>query len=176
MPSFVERNYYKCMLALADAVLITERQFTSHANEKLRRILALAKANRFVHKVKAIELITEGLAYRQCPGTARKVSKNDLRSLADLWLEVFFWVESRRLEADFPDLSSYRNYERSRELEESTAFGRLLLNLKRKQFSMKHPREAVYERLPGAITALRNNSPEFTLESSQALGAWRRAQ
>ncbi len=96
---FVERNHAKARLALADAVLAAAGLHDGSCLERSRRIAA---ANFFKPPFFAQlqEWHTQGVQFKLQPrhlhpGAAALADEN--RELTAVWLEVFLWLESRRL-------------------------------------------------------------------------------
>ncbi len=175
-PTFVSRNYFKCVLGIADSLLIANARYTSDPEDKLYRILNLAARDSFVKRIGADELMVAGLEFRRSSEKSYEIRMEDCRLLAGLWMETFLWVESKRFGRAFSGVEDYVDWQGRRESHDPGVLRRLAANAKRGRLSWKHPREKVYLSLPTALSAMQNQSGEFMRVSDDALQAWRLSQ
>lgn len=171
--TFVPRNYYKCMLGIADALLIAHGSYTSESDRKRENLREVAAREPFASQIAASELMEGGLAFRRSVHEHLAVSTSDCRILAGLWIKTFLWIESARLERRFSCPEDYAAWTGHRETLESGRLWRLAANVKQGRLTWKHPREYVYEALPAALLAMKRGSCDFIHKSSEALRYWR---
>lgn len=174
-PTFVARNYFKCAMAIPDALLIAQGRYSSDPREKLRHISYLSEKLEIVRESQAVCLLKAALAFRRSPASGFDVAP-DLHELARTWLRVFLWIESQRSTLPFVDARDYAGWSGLREPYESGHIRRLAANLRRGRFNWQHPREGVYRTLPLALDALSTNAPDFAPLANRALELWTRAQ
>lgn len=123
---FVERNHAKARLALADAVLAAAGRHDGLCRERARRIAATDFSTPEIFS-RLQQWHADGVQFKlqprhRHPGAAALAEEN--RELTAAWLNVFLWLESRRLRTDlrrgadylaqpgrlFPRASPVRNF------------------------------------------------------------------
>ena len=175
--SFVARNYFECVLAIADVVLIAYGLYSSDLDTKLYRTSSLcAGRDSFAHNIQADALMTGGVTFRRALNKDYEISDEDCQRLASVWLKTFLWIESQRLRKEFPCLDDYTEFHGPRESHKFGVIGKIASNGRRGRWSWRQPREQVYFSLPEAMNALENNSHAFPDTSRRSLELWRQAQ
>ncbi|MGB2628545.1 MAG: hypothetical protein WAK20_17300 [Candidatus Acidiferrum sp.] len=175
--TFVARNYFKCVLGVADAVLISHGLYSSDLETKLCRISSLcARHDGFAYKIRADKLMNAGITFRRALYKNYGVGDEDCRRLASRWLKSFLWVESQRFGRGFSTVEDYAAYHGPRESHKFGVIGNIASNGRRGRWSWRHPREQVYFSLPETMKDLQDNSHTFPDSSHGSLELWRRAQ
>ncbi len=177
-PDFVRRNAYKCAMALGDALtVIHERHVTAYEGRELR-IAALVTELGLAFPFDLPALYAEALRFRFRPDQAPAAPWDDirLRNLAEHWAEVLLHVEGVRTGRTWNSMSAYCAWRGIREPEMNTCqvcIKNFARNLSAGGFSLRHPREALYRRLPGLLLA-DEVTPGWAEQSGRFLSVWRR--
>jgi hypothetical protein len=156
---FVRRNYFKCALALGDALLISYGRFATPYSGRDRLLAELLPQCRPSLSFDLARLYDAALAFKFWPGNAGSLGPQaglaagepDLQSLAAQWGEVWLHIENRRTGAAWPDLSAYVRDRRLREPAQSALRHwprNLIRNGQCGFWSVRYPREALYRQLP----------------------------
>lgn len=109
---FVERNHAKMRLALADAVLAAAGRHDGRCEKRAERI----QAGRFFQPAEFLRLQqwhAEGVEFKlrprhRHPGAAVLLAEN--KALTAAWLDVFLWLERRRLNQTLVAAPDYVNF------------------------------------------------------------------
>lgn len=153
---FVRRNLAKAELALGDALLVARGEYHWSASERLRRLERLRSLEDLPALPEVRRHHAEGVAFKLHPErslASRETLLAEHRALAPLALQVWLWVESRRLGVAF---RSARDYASSAlpKCPETSAPRNVLVNVKvlgaRSVFgaqAFRHPRERVLNAL-----------------------------
>jgi hypothetical protein len=175
--TFVARNYFKCALGIADAVLIARGQYSSDPQTKFQRMdILLARNDSFANRIDALELLQSGLAFRRAPGKPYGISTQNCQLLAQTWMTTFLWVESQRLRKEFNSVQDYARWRGPRESHKYGILGTIASNRKRGHWSWINPIDQVYRSLPGTMQSLQGNVQAFVQTSGATLDQWRTAQ
>lgn len=176
---FVRRNFYKCRLALGDALLIVNTCYASRYNG---RDLLFAKLMEESDEVASFQLeeqyrLALDFKFRPDDVPRDKLTEEDLNSQATKWGEVFLYVERKRTGKDFNSLDDYIKWKGLRESEQHTT-GSLIRNFIRnaqlRKLSLKYPRERLYRLLPVLLGLTGQHAVEFDKESEAYLKVWKR--
>jgi hypothetical protein len=174
---FIRRNYFKCALALGDAVLISHGRFQTAYTGRGSVLTELASERKDVAALELLGLYSEALKFKFSPSQVSScpLLLEDVQRIGDLFLEVLLHVERRRTPRDFPTISSYTDWRGLREESEHTV-GKwprnLVRNLQEGVFSLRYPRERLYRQLPGLLE-LEDGSERWEDQSELFLKTWR---
>lgn len=176
---FVRRNYYKCALALGDALLLAHRRFATPYAGRDGRLARLAAEVPAVAAVAPGPLYAAALGFKFRPDDAPALPLDAaaLAALAGQWGAVFLHVERERTGAAWVDLGGYAAWRGLREPEQH-AGRRLLRNLvqngRRGVWSWRYPREALYRELPVLLGSAGPRPADWAARSAGFLAVWRR--
>jgi hypothetical protein len=153
---FVGRNLAKMKLALGDAVLTAFGQYHWSARERQRRLatLSAAELRPWLAKIQAYH--AAGLRFKLHPRRVRKeVDEFDAehRRLTELALQLWLWIEGRRLNQHFLSASDYA-LSSTDKCPETPAWRNYLVNLRTfgpraavAPMSWRYPRERLFHAL-----------------------------
>jgi len=149
---FIRRNYYKCALALGDALLISHGRFTTGYTGRGERLSQLLDELPRAFPFDLLGLYEQALTFKFWPGEqAFTPAEPKLEELASEWGQVLLLVESRRAHREFRSAREYSDCHDVREPEQNT-LARWPRNLVRNRqlgcWSLRHPRERLYRQLP----------------------------
>ncbi len=176
---FVRRNYYKCILAMGDALLIAHRRFATPYRGRDDRLTRLGRDSPDVAALKLGMLYHEALRFKFQPDALpdTQVGENQLKDLARRWGAVFLHVERIRTGRNWVSLSEYVRWKGLREVEQH-CMKNLARNLIRNQqldiCSWKYPREALYRQLPVLLGLTDQPVSDWPAESARFLRIWDR--
>lgn len=111
---FVERNHAKVKLALGDAVLCARGDYHFSCRERARRVADMTPTDVPGAWPEVARLHAEGVAFKLRPRHAsppQEVLIQNQNTLTRLWLEVFLWLESRRLGQQFDNPMHYARWQ-----------------------------------------------------------------
>lgn len=176
---FVRRNFYKCALALGDALLITYGRYTTAYRG---RDLILADLNRTEPAVAAFQLTAlydEALRFKFRPDLVAPHTPDEqsLQQLAQVWGQIFLHVENVRTHRTWSSLRQYVQWRGIRETDQHgfRLLGRnLVRNLQMKRLSCTYPREALYVRLPVLLGLVEGQVQDWPKETHIFLDVWNR--
>jgi len=175
---FVRRNYFKCALALGDALLISYGRFATPYTGRDRLLAGLLPECRPVLSFDLACLYDEALAFKFQPGeSARQFSDTDLRTLASQWGEVCLQVENRRTGAAWPNLAAYVRDGRWREPAQNSLRHwprNLVRNRQCGAWSVHYPRERLYRQLPALLGLGESSVHDWAESSERFLAVWKR--
>jgi len=176
---FVRRNWYKCALALGDALLIAHRRHATPYRGRDERLAARAREDPEVAGLDLLELYRRALGFKFRPDLAPAVpeTREALAGLAALWAAVLLHVETVRTRRCWEDLDDYVQWPGLREPEEHTP-GKVLRNLahglRRRRPSLRYPREELYTALPALLGQAGELPPDWDRASRDFLATWSR--
>jgi len=176
---FVRRNFYKCALALGDALLIAYERFQTTYFGRDRVLHQVATANPEVAALGLQDLYVKALQFKFRPDAfaSENPSERDLRDLARRWRDVFLHVEKRRTGKSWKDLDAYIRWKGLREPEEHRPKG-ILRNIVRNHqiglWSWRYPREWLYRQLPVLLGLTRASVADWPGETTRFLQIWDR--
>lgn len=176
---FVRRNYYKCALALGDALLIAYKRFTTQYRGRDALLENLEQDEPGVRDLALSELYREALVFKFHPDEVsfHPGTESELRPLAQKWGSVFLCVEEVRTGRAWSSLNEYVHWKGTREHDQHTP-KRLLRNLARnlqeKSLSLRYPREALYRQLPVLLGLTREPCEDWKEQSKRFLQVWSR--
>lgn len=176
---FVMRNYYKCALALGDALLISHGRYATAYTGRDDRFAALENHEQ---EVAAFDL---GLLYRNALRFKFRPDRDDfeavdalgLESLAGKWGAVFLHVEAKRTGLNWSSLDDYVAWNGVRESEQnapSRLVRNIVRNLQMGNLTVRYPREALYRRLPVLLGLTGSRVKDWAAETEDFLRVWDR--
>ncbi|MHB2020670.1 MAG: hypothetical protein ACYCW6_27345, partial [Candidatus Xenobia bacterium] len=163
---FVRRNYYKCALALGDALLIAHGRYQPrHAGraEKLADLADPAFCDRY----------QEALSFKLRPDSV-PLDTPPLEALAQSWGAVYLQVEAKRTGRPWASLDAYCDSPECRETGPPDRLRNLLRNLRQGTLAWRHPREALYRQLPALLHLTRRPPRNWAAAGAAYLATWRR--
>ena len=177
-PDFVRRNAYKCAMSLGDSLTIVHgRHVTAYEGRDLRIAALVAELGPALF-IDLPGLYAEALRFRFRPDQAPTEPWDDarLRKMARQWAEVLLHVEGVRTARVWDSMEDYCAWRGIREPEMNdlkASIKNVARNLSAGGFSLCHPREALYRRLPGLLVS-DPVAPGWKEQSGQFLSVWRR--
>jgi hypothetical protein len=176
---FVRRNYYKCALALGDALLITYQRYTTKYLGRDRLLALLEQDEPEVRGFGLQSLYRDALRFKFRPDqvSSDPITDEDLRSIAEAWGTVFLHVEKVRTGSAWSSLQDYVDWNGIREKDQHSV-RKLLRNITR-EFQMglwdwRYPREALYRQLPVLLDLVQHKDPDWAKASEHFLRVWKR--
>jgi len=176
---FVRRNYYKCVLAMGDVMLIAGRRYvTPYAGRDLL-LAELAAADDQVASLELGPLYQTSLAFKFNPHKVaeKDFGLEDLKELARTWGKVFLQVENRRTGMSWPWLDDYVAWPGLREPEQNKVSQwprNFVRNAQLRMWSWRYPREQLYQQLPVLLHLTKKQSTDWPSESARFLAVWHR--
>ncbi|MEW6128485.1 MAG: hypothetical protein AB1757_15705 [Acidobacteriota bacterium] len=176
---FIRRNYYKCALALGDALLITYRQYQTAYRGRNQLLANLAKENAEVAAMNLTGLYNKALIFKFSPDDISNTTIDEFRLqvLAENWGIVYLHIESYRTRQKFNSLDEYANWIGIREPQQNTfkyALRNFIRNLQIKKLSLSYPREALFRTLPILLGVCHSTVKDWDTESAKFIEVWRR--
>jgi hypothetical protein len=174
---FIRRNFYKCGLALGDALLISHERFaTPYAGRGERLAKLLGELSRpFPFDLRG--LYEEALRFKFWPGeSASTPGETQLEEMAREWGQVLLYVEGRRVQREFGSAREYSEWHDAREPEQNMV-ARWPRNLVRNRqlgcWSLRYPRERLYRELPILLGLSGSKVPDWPAGSARFLAVWK---
>jgi len=176
---FIRRNYYKCALALGDALLIAHERFTTRY---LGRDVLLADLERDLPTVAAFNLQSiykEALRFKFRPDLVpfEDILERNLQQLAVAWGSVFLHLENLRTGRSWSSLDDYVTWDGIREKDQHS-FRMIVRNLTRNlqmgRVSWKYPRETLYRQLPILLNLTGTGATNWPEQTEEFLRIWNR--
>ncbi len=177
-PDFVRRNVYKCAMALGDALTVVHRRHVTVYTGRDARVAALVRELGLSFSFDLPALYAEALHFRFRPDQAPNRTWDDasLREMGRHWAEVLRHVEEMRTGQSWKSTADYCAWPGVREADMNTLQTcpkNVARNLSAGSLSARHPREALYRRLPGLLLS-GMGVPDWAAQSEQFLSVWRR--
>lgn len=178
-PDFIRRNYYKCLLAMGDALLITTNSYTTRYSGRdvlLCNNEQLTMEPFFEQVIKAYKSALE-FKFRPDSLAKNEIDEQKLKESAKLWSQVFLYIENCRLKRNWTSMDSYIQWKGIRENQENRLnklHRNLLQNLKSGVVSTKYRREYLYRRLPPLLGLTDCPVVNWIEESKDFLEIWNR--
>jgi hypothetical protein len=176
---FVRRNYYKCALALGDALLIAHQCFTTRYSGRDILFQDLCGKETTVSELGLRSIYEKALRFKFRPDlvmdTPPEIRQFEL--LAEEWGKVLLHVERVRTGLDLRSLEEYCFWTGIRESEQHTGralFRNILKNLQLGKFTWKYPRESLYRKLPVLLGVTTFQAENWKTESEEFLKIWDR--
>ena len=167
---FVRRNFYKCLLALGDALLIGHQRFTTPYHDRDTRLSQLAATVPSVHALGLEAAYREALRFKFHPHLMALTPPDEkqLLALSEQWGDVLLYLEQLRTGRRWESLEMYAQWRGLREPEQhhlSQVPRNVLRNLQGGRCTWRYPREQLYRQLPvllGLTTMPVTKWPEVT--------------
>jgi hypothetical protein len=176
---FVRRNYYKCALAMGDALLITYQRYTT---KYLGRDDLLANLEQDEPEVRGFglqSLYRDALRFKFRPDhvSSDSIPDQELRMIAEAWGSVFLQVERVRTGTAWASLQDYVDWNGIREKDQhsvSKLFRNVTRNFQLGLWDWRYPREALYRDLPVLLDLVQSKARNWAQESKRFLRVWKR--
>ena len=176
-PDFIRRNYYKCALALGDALLISHGRFASAYAGRGERLSKLMGELSPPFALDVSRFYEDALTFKFWPGQlASTPGEPQLEEMASAWGQILLFVESRRAHREFQSASEYAGCRDAREPEQNTIARwprNLLRNRQLGYWSLHYPRERLYRELPVLLGLCESKVPDWPARSARFLAAWK---
>ena len=178
-PDFIRRNYYKCILAMGDGLLIAHGRFATPYRGRDQRLIKLEKNKPAVAAFELGSLYSNALRFKFNPDDLPDVSVNEeqLKDLARRWGEIFLHVERIRTGRNWISLTQYTRWPGLREIEQHSLKNLPRNIIRNKQmgiYSWKYPRERLYRQLPVLLGLTDRKVSDWPARSAQFLKVWDR--
>ena len=175
---FIRRNYFKCALALGDALMIAYERYATPYTGRDERLSRLINEEAGLASLFLEDQYRDALLFKFRPDCLPDlpISESDIRTLAERWGQVFLLVERKRTAFSWTSLSDYAGWNGYREAEQNHP-GKwprnVVQNWRMGRWSSVYPRETLYSRLP-ALFGLADHTPsEWDRASEAFLQVWR---
>jgi hypothetical protein len=175
-PDFIRRNYYKCLLALGDALLISKQSYSTQCQG---RDDLLIKLNLDIdYKDRIIDLYITALQFRMEPDNRcfSTPTTQELEEAIFLWEETFLYIEKQRTGNEWINIEDYCLTSFVREPEQHR-FNKLprniIQNIKMKNLSVKYPREQLYQQLPMLLSQTKTDE-NWSYSVDRYLSLWQK--
>ncbi len=175
---FVRRNYYKCLLALGDALLIAHGRYVPRYRGRERRFTALVAENSEIAAWQLLEPYRQALTFKLTPGALPEEPFGIARldELADAWGQVLLHVERRRTGKCWGTVDEYARWSGLREpMVQPTLLRRVRYawyNARTGVASLRSPREHLHRALPVLLGLTRHRRLRWSAASAEFLGLW----
>ena len=175
---FVRRTYYKCMLALGDALLIAYDQYTTAYRGRDKLVEMLVAGSPKLPAINLQEQYGRAMRYKFSPDEFSEVPDAAAQAaMASDWGAVFLHVEERRTGKGWESLEEYTRWTGLRELGQHTP-KKLLRNLVRNaqigRCSWRYPREHLFRNLPLLLGLTETEASDWAEESAYFIYLWER--
>ncbi len=174
---FIRRNYYKCILAMGDGLLIAHGRFATPYRGRDDRIFKLEKDSSAVTQFQLGALYEEALRFKFQPDAlpGSQFTETDLIDLSKRWGAVFLHVEEVRTGRKWSSLTEYVKWGGLREIEQHS-LKKIPRNLVRNKqqgiWSWRYPRERLYRQLPVLLGLTDSRAQNWPAESARFLEIW----
>lgn len=173
---FVIRNYYKTMLAIGDAVLLSRGRFTTAYRGRDEIIDALSAEDETVRALNLQERYREALRFKFSPHefADAKIGVAELLDEAQLWFDVLLDTEKVRTGKSWATPQDYAADRMVREPEMNTLSElpkNVLRNVRYGKMALRHPREGLYREITNLLL---DQSGDWAARSAAALKIWDR--
>ncbi|WP_320129930.1 hypothetical protein [uncultured Sphaerochaeta sp.] len=176
-PDFIRRNREKCTLSFGDSLLIQAESYTPSLLERQKRVKSLKKEKNLENLDELKSLYEEAVTFKLRPDSLPLCQNelDDLLYIADYWVSVLLFVESKRTGKSWASVSTYANDDFIRESEQHTKkklLRNVVKNLKRGKFSLRYPREQLYRQLASLLGNVQVSDPDWNREAKDFLSLW----
>lgn len=171
---FVIRNYFKMILSLGDALLLSRQRYATPYRGRDELLAQLCADDPSVQKMNLLEAYRSALTFKFSPHELADtpISVSTLEDAAVLWSEVLIETESLRTGKSWSDALSYAadSFIREPEMNGISQIPRnMARNLRCRRFSLSHPRERLYREI---TTLLLQPEEDWPQRSAAALTIW----
>lgn len=176
-PDFIRRNYYKCALALGDAVLIAHGRYHAGRDRCVQQLRWLAAHDSAVNVLDVETPYRTAVRFKRAPDAfpQNTPGTDALWTLVDAWRRVWLHAESVRTGTPWLQIDHYVRWCGLREPERHGLARRVLYmgaHLLRGVPSTTHPREQLYRRLPLLLDRTAVNHPTWAPQGARFLRDW----
>lgn len=173
---FIRRNYYKCLLALGDALLISKQSYSTICQG--RDDLLINSNLDIQQKDRIIELYIIALKFRTEPDNQcySKPTKQQLEEAIFLWKKTFLYIEKQRTGNEWVNIEDYCRTSFVREPAQhrlSMLPRNIIQNVRMKNLSVKYPRERLYQQLP-MLLSLTKTDENWSHSVDRYLSLWQK--
>lgn len=169
---FIKRNYWKCALALGDALLIAHNSYTTSYRGRDKRFKELSHKFADISELDIVPFYDDALHFKFSPHEVTKPF--DILEMGVLTSRVFLYIEQRRFKRSWADHQAYAKWKGLREPEEHvpSKWTRNLYKAYRLgEYGWRYPIESVYRALPGLL--YNTKRPGWEHESDRCLQLWK---
>lgn len=175
---FIRRNYFKCLLALGDALLIADGCYTTRYSGRDTLLDAVIAAHPAFADWGLPAPYRTALNFKFSPDAVPQTppSRTSLQDLAELWGKVWLAVEQQRSGQNWQSIDAYCHWRGLREPEEHQGLKllrNLLLNTRRGCLSLSYPREELYRQLP-LLLQTPIDADNWRADTADFLSVWQR--
>ncbi len=176
---FVRRNYFKCALALGDALLIAFKKYTTQYYGRDILVRDLAHSEPRVASLDLQQLYDQALKFKFRPDSVsqKPITEKMLLDVARKWGQVFLLVETVRCDTKFGSLDEYIDWSGIREKDQHALkpmFRNFIKNVGLGRLSFRYPRETLYRELPVLLGLVKKSPSDWSVESRNFLNTWDR--
>lgn len=173
---FVVRNYYKTLLAMGDAVLISRGRFATPYRGRDKILDTLAAEDSSVQQLGLQALYHDALKFKFSPHefADEPIDETTLKAAAELWGKVLLDIETLRTGRNWDSPAAYAADAMIREKEMNGLCNlpkNVLRNLKCQHIALHHPREGLYREIPRLLFS---RPADWNRRSETALKIWDR--
>jgi hypothetical protein len=178
-PDFIRRNMQKAALAFGDGLCIVHGTYTVHLPDRLDRLQSIMDRIPTVIAQRVHDLYRDAIVFKQRPDSFDTTgpSLQDLLDQAELWVELFLYVEEVRTGSRYATAQSYRDDRRIRERAQHSGrrlLRNLLQNARRSRVSLRYPREELYRDLTVLLSQPQPHEPSWQQQTQTFLHTWNR--
>ena len=169
---FVKRNYWKCALALGDALLIAHDAYATPYRGRDKRFTELSHKFAEISELGLVPFYEDALQFKFSPHEVTKPF--DILEMGVLTCQVFLYIEQRRFKRSWADHQAYAKWKGLREPEEhvpSKWARNLYKALSLGEYGWRYPIESVYRALPGLL--YNTKQAGWEPESDRCLQLWK---
>lgn len=176
---FIQRNYYKCIQGMGDALLIAHQRYVTPYQGRDRILEELEHDITEVRELGVLAGYRDALKFKFRPDEAPSVqeTEDDLAALAAQWANVYRHVEEIRTGRSWADLQDYSNWSGVREPGEHTPkklIRNIIQNYKQGTPSWRYARESLFCELPVLLGQAGPIHGDWREQSTQFLDRWGR--
>lgn len=177
-PDFIRRNREKCTLSFGDSLLIQAGTYVPPLQERLERVKCLESATGLPNLGELKALYEEAVTFKLRPDSLplQQNSLDDLRVVADYWISVLLYVESKRTGKSWDSARAYADDSFIRENEQHTLQKiprNLVKNLRQGKLSLRYPREQLYRQLARLFDTVQVSDSEWNRQAEAFLSLWK---
>ncbi len=177
---FVRRNYFKCALALGDALLIAYGRHQTQYRDRDEAFSGLCRTHETIRRMNLDGIYREALHFKTLPSDfeSRQIGLVELNAMTEQWCAVFLHVESVRTGRSWRSAGDYARWGSVREPAQNGParwVRNLIKNLKVGALSLRYPREEIYRLLPSLLRPERQDPVRWAASSRRLLRRWQEA-
>lgn len=174
---FVRRNYYKCLLAAGDSLLILHKRYTTRysGRDVLLAGLNISGAEIPLHEIKTYYNDALSFKFRPDSISEKTIGLTDLEEIARLWGAVLLYVENCRFNRQWQSIDDYIKWKKVREKEQNTIFKlhrNFIQNARFGTLSLRYRRELLYRSLPVLLGITEIKPRNWEQDSERFLKTW----